>query len=67
MKCLNQCADMAEQNFTWPTSKGIMSANLCGVCASEWWNKFRNTPSGQTLTISPVKTNKELTELCAEY
>lgn len=66
-KCINNCHDPAEHNFTWPTSNGPMSANLCGACASQFWSKFNHTPCGQGLIIMPVKSRKELAEICSEY
>lgn len=55
-KCQNNCDDPAEQNFTWITSRGPQSANLCGVCAALWWSTYKHTPSGQSLTICPVNS-----------
>ena len=66
-KCVQGCVDKAEHNFTWNTSNGVMSANLCGVCASNWWSKYSHTPSGETLTIGEIKNNKELEQICSEY
>lgn len=66
-KCLNGCNDAAEQNLTWPTSRGPMSANFCGVCAAEWWARFKNTSAGQGLVIGAAKSQKELAEICDEY
>lgn len=65
--CIQGCTDKAEHNFTWNTSNGVMSANFCGVCASDWWNKYRYTLAGETLTIGLVKSNKELKQVCLEY
>ena len=66
-RCINACGERAEQNFTWPTSRGAVSVNICGVCASGWWAKFKNTPCGQGLIIGPVKSRKELADVCKEY
>lgn len=60
MKCINECQDPAEQNFTWPTSKGPMSANFCGVCAAASWDKYKNTPSFQSIIIDAPKSAKEI-------
>lgn len=63
MKCINECTDPAEQNFTWNTSKGAMSANLCGVCASNTWNKYKNTPSFQSIIIDAPKSAEKIKEI----
>lgn len=67
MRCINKCVEPAERNFTWPTTRGAMSANLCGSCAATWWSRYANTDAGLALTIGEPKTDAELAELCAEY
>jgi hypothetical protein len=67
MKCINRCEDPAEQNFTWPTSRGPMSINLCGVCASDFWNKFNSTEAGLCIIVSSPKNVRELSLVCSEY
>ena len=66
-KCINGCNDAAEHNFTWPTSRGPMSANLCGACSADWWAKYKNTAAGQGLIVGTVKSQKELAEICGAY
>lgn len=66
-KCTNKCADPAEINISWPTSRGRMSVNFCGVCAASWWQKYQHTESGLCAILGGVKSDKELAEDCAEY
>lgn len=66
-KCINSCPDPAEQNITWATSRGTMSANFCGVCCVAWWNKYKNTPAGSSAIFGGVKSQSELAATCAEY
>jgi len=66
-KCVNMCDDSAEMNFAWPTSRGHMCANFCGSCASVWWSKYKNTPAGQGVCLSPPKSAREMAEICKEY
>lgn len=66
-KCINACPDLAEVNISWPTSRGPMTANFCGLCSSIWWAKYKNTPSGSGAILGPVKSVKEMAAVCAEY
>jgi len=49
-QCLNRCGP-AELTMQWLTSSGLTRVPFCGVCAAEWWNKWGQTPTGETLVI----------------
>jgi len=53
LKCC-QCGVIAEVNFTWLTSQGSQTANLCHLCASRFWKQHEHTNAGQTLIINPL-------------
>lgn len=67
MKCLNRCDDPAEVSFTWPTSRGPQSANLCGVCSAHWWNENKNTNCGLGLIIRGPLNKREREALANDH
>ena len=56
VKC-TECSCLATEVFTYPTSMGQVVVNLCQAHAKAWWDKFKNTNSGQGLSIRPVSEN----------
>jgi protein-arginine kinase activator protein McsA len=56
-RCQNCHNDPAEVVFTWPVTGGVQKAKLCNFCASAWWSKYANTPSGLGLQIEPEAAN----------
>ena len=61
------CGDISEYNYSWVTSRGLQCANLCGCCGTDFWNSYKNTPSGQSLIISPMKSKEEIENCYAAY
>ncbi len=49
-----QCGEAASVNFTWITTQGPQRTKFCDRCAKAWFDKYKHTPSGQTLQIAPV-------------
>lgn len=66
IKC-DACGDAAMHNYSWVTSRGLQCANLCGYCGANFWDRFKNTPSGQTLITSHPKSIKEIEKCYKDY
>jgi len=63
MECIMKCGEESDQNITYMASAGIQSLNLCAGCATNMWQKFKNTQAFQAATISPPKTEQEISYL----
>lgn len=57
-KCA-QCAKPATVVFRWCASQGPQAAPLCDDHAKWWWDTYKHTAAGQSLSITNIPAVKE--------